>query len=84
MPTISMFYGIIITMNYNDHNPPHVHVKYQNNNAVLDTEGEIMQGALPKKQLRLVQAWIEYRKDEILANWELARNGENVYRIDPL
>lgn len=84
MPTVSMFYGIIITMNYNDHNPPHIHVKYQDNNAMLDMDGEIMQGTLPRKQLRLVQAWIEYRRDEILANWELAAKGENIYRIDPL
>ena len=84
MPTISMFYGIIVTMNYNDHNPPHIHVKYQDSNAVLDMDGEIMQGTLPRKQLRLVQAWIEYRRDEIMANWELAAKGDNVYKIDPL
>ena len=84
MPTVSMFYGVIITMNYNDHNPPHIHVKYQSDKAIVDMEGEVIEGSLPRKQLRLVQAWVEYRKDEILANWELARSGEKVYRIDPL
>jgi len=84
MPTVSMFYGVIITMNYNDYNPPHIHVKYQSDKAIVDMEGEVIEGSLPRKQLRLVQAWVEYRKDEILANWELARSGEKVYRIDPL
>jgi len=84
MPTISMFYGVIITMYYQDHNPPHVHVKYQNNKALVSAEGEIVDGTLPKKQLRLVQAWIELHRDEILANWELAQNKHELYKIDPL
>jgi len=84
MPTISMFYGVIIAMYYQDHNPPHVHVKYQNDKALINTEGEIVDGTLPKKQLRLVQAWIELHRDEILANWELAQNKHELYKIDPL
>ena len=84
MPTISMFYGIIITMNYNDHNPAHIHARYQEYNVSMDLDGNIIQGSIPRKQLRLIQAWIEYRKDEIEANWDLARSGEALYRINPL
>ena len=84
MAELSRFFGIIISMFGSDHNPPHIHVKYQDNNAVIDMEGDIMQGTLPRKQLRLVQAWIEYRRDELMANWELAAKGDNVYKIDPL
>jgi len=79
-----MFYGIIVTMYYRDHNPPHIHVKYQDDKALVSTEGDIIEGSLPKKQLRLVQAWVELHKDEILANWELAQNKSEMYKINPL
>jgi len=84
MPTISMFYGIIVSMYYLDHNPPHIHVRYQNDKALISIEGDIIEGTLPKKQLRLVQAWIELHRDEILANWELAQSKSELYKIDPL
>ena len=84
MPTLSMFYGIIISMRHKDHNPPHIHVKYQDDEASVNLSGDITDGNLPKKQLRLVQAWIELHSDEILANWQLAQNKEELYKIDPL
>ena len=84
MPTISMFYGIIISMYYLDHNPPHIHVRYQGAKALIGIDGEIIEGNLPTKQLRLVQAWVELRKDEIIANWELAQSKSELYKIDPL
>jgi len=71
-------------MYYQDHNPPHIHVRYQSNKALINTAGDIIEGELPKKQLRLVQAWIELHRDEILANWELAQNKGELYKIDPL
>jgi len=64
MPTISMFYGIIIRMYCapNEHNPPHIHVYYQDEKAVIDIKKvELMQGKLHKKKLRLVLAWVELR-----------------------
>ena len=88
MPTISMFYGIIVTMFYVDnkqHNKPHIHVHYQEHEAVFDIyEGEILEGKLPRNKLRLVQAWIELHRDELIANWELAIVGKSIYPIDPL
>jgi hypothetical protein len=88
MPIISMFYGIIIRMylldNRNYH-LPHIHAKYAEFEASVGIEnGEILSGELPRKQLRLVQAWIELRRDELMADWELAANGESPYKIDPL
>jgi len=87
MPTISMFYGIIIRMYYapSEHNPPHFHAYYNECKAtiVLDTL-EILEGGLPKKQLRLVQAWAELHIDELRGDWKLAMNGETPYRIPPL
>ena len=88
MPIISMFYGIIIRMYLIDnqhHNTPHFHAKYAEFEASISVEdGEILAGDLPRKQLRLVQAWTELHKDELQADWELAVLGENPYKINPL
>lgn len=88
MPIISMFYGIIIRMYLLDnkhHNLPHIHAKYAEFEASVGIdEGEILAGNLPRKQLRLVQAWVELHRDELLANWEIATLGENPYKIKPL
>ncbi len=88
MPTISMFYGILVTLLYEDnvrHNLPHIHVRYQGAKASVAIEdGQILAGQLPGKQMKLVQAWIEIHRDELLANWELAVNGEEPFKIAPL
>ncbi|WP_045222016.1 DUF4160 domain-containing protein [Desulfonatronum thioautotrophicum] len=88
MPTISMFYGILVALLYEDnarHNLPHIHVRYQGDKASVAIEdGRILAGQLPGKQMKLVQAWIEIHRDELLANWELAVNGEEPYKIAPL
>ena len=88
MPIISMFYGIIIRLYLLDnkhHNLPHIHAKYAEFEASIDIgNGEILSGELPRKQLRLVQAWIELHRDELLADWELAVSGELPYKIAPL
>jgi hypothetical protein len=84
MPTISMFYGILIRMYYDDHNPPHIHALYGDEAACYDFEGNIINGALSKKQNKLVQAWIELHKEELIANWKLAQDGEQVFKIEPL
>ncbi len=88
MPVISMFYGIIIRLYLLDnlhHNLPHIHARYAEFEASLGIgDGEVLAGALPRKQLRLVQAWIELHRDELMADWELATSGELPYKIDPL
>jgi len=88
MPIISMFYGIIIRLYLLDnkhHNLPHIHAKYSEFEAAIGIEdGEILAGELPRKQLRLVQAWIELHKDELMADLELAVSGETPYKIAPL
>jgi hypothetical protein len=85
MPTISIFWGLIIRMYYKDHQPPHIHVQYQGENAVMDVlTGSMTEGDLPTRQLRVAQAWIEIHREDLLADWELCRNGENPFKIDPL
>lgn len=64
------------------HHLPHIHVRYQDEEAVIAIEsGEVLQGALPVKQMKLVQAWVELRKEDLMADWQLAVNGEEPFRI---
>jgi hypothetical protein len=67
------------------HNNPHIHVKYQNQEIVLSIpDGGILEGEIKQGKLKLVLAWIEIHKEELIANWELASKGENVFQIEPL
>ncbi len=88
MPVISMFYGIIVMMYYFDnkqHKAPHIHVRYQDEEAVIGLpEGMLLEGIFPSKQLKLVEAWIEIHRDELMADWELAIAGESIFKIEPL
>lgn len=88
MPAISMFYGIIIYLYYFDnkqHKLPHIHVKYQDEEAIIGIpNGSILDGSIPPNRLKLVEAWIEIHKEELMANWHLALQGEAVFKIEPL
>jgi hypothetical protein len=88
MAIISMFYGIIISIYYLDnkrHNIPHLHIRYQEQEAVVTIpNGELLEGEIPSSKMKLVQAWIEIHKDELMADWELASKGESVFKIEPL
>ena len=85
MPEISLFAGIRITMYYDDHNPPHFHAEYAGFKCIVDVQrGCVIKGALPSRQLKLVLAWNELYRDELMQNWELAKNSEPLNRIDPL
>lgn len=87
MPTLSMFFGIILRMYYalKEHNPAHIHAYFQEYKASVNIlDGEIINGTLPLRQLKLVLAWIEIHKDELLANWELCQNGEVPFKVEPL
>ena len=78
MSEISLFYGIRVTMNWNDHNPPHFYVEYGNYKA------SVLIGYLPKRQLKLVLAWAEIHNDELMQNWELSKDNKPLNRINPL
>jgi hypothetical protein len=88
MAVISMFYGIIVSMYYLDkkrHHAPHIHVKFQDHEAVLGIpEGNLLDGNIPYSKMKLVLAWIEIHKDALLADWELASSGKNIFQIEPL
>jgi Domain of unknown function (DUF4160) len=85
MPTIAWFYGIAICMYYDDHNPPHFHAFYGEYEAkvAIDT-GEIMEGKLPHRAMRLVREWCLERKPALMNNWERARSGKQLERLSGL
>ena len=85
MPEISLFGGIRITMYYSDHNPPHFHAEYGDFRALVDIQrGYVISGALPARQLKYVLAWSEMHQDELMQNWELAKDAKPLNRINPL
>ena len=88
MPTISMFYGLLVSMYFMDtaeHNAPHIHVRYQAQRAVYGIpDGDLLAGDLPPKQRKLIVAWIAIHADELMADWALAIEGKELFRIDPL
>jgi len=88
VPVISMFYGIIVMMFFIDnkkHKKPHIHVKYQEQEAVISIpNGEVLEGTIKSTKLKLVQAWIEIHKEDLMADWELAVKGQNPFPIEPL
>lgn len=64
---------------------PHIHVKYQDREAVVSLpDGDVLEGSLPPPKMKLVAAWVEIHRDELIANWDLAVSGQHPYRIDPL
>ena len=85
MPRISEFYGIVITMYYAEHGVPHFHALYAGEDAsVAIATLEVLAGSLPDRALRLVREWAALHRDELEADWELARTGQPLERIPPL
>ena len=88
MPTISVFYGILILMYFYDnkkHSSPHIHAEYAEYEASISIDdGSVLSGELPAAKLKLVQAWIEIHREDLMVDWKLAVAGEPVFKIEPL
>jgi hypothetical protein len=88
MPTISIFYGIAVRMFFFDtdkHSAPHIHADYQGQVAVYSIpDGAVLAGKLPPAKHKLVVAWIEIHRDDLMANWSLAVSGQHPFRIKGL
>mgnify|MGYP005875304687 CR=1 FL=1 len=88
MPTISISYGIIIYMYYFDnkeHKMPHIHANYAEYDAVISIpQGKVLNGEMPNKKLKLIQAWVEIHQENLMANWKLAVEGQQPHKIEPL
>lgn len=77
MPTISIFFGIVVQMYWRDHNPPHFHALYQGFEALFDiTTGEVIAGRLPTGARRVVSAWADRHRDALLENWQRGARSE--------
>ena len=85
MPEISRFYGIRITMNPNDHSPPHFHAEHGDDEVSIDIRtGQMRVGHLPPRALRLVQEWWALHQSELAENWARIERQEPLSRIAPL
>ncbi|MCL2603527.1 MAG: DUF4160 domain-containing protein [Defluviitaleaceae bacterium] len=85
MPTISMFRGIKVYINYSDHAPPHFHAVYGGDDCcILINELEVLEGRIPSKQLKMLLGWAALHQDELMENWNLAVINQETFVIDPL
>ena len=85
MPEISRFFGIVITMYFDEHNPPHFHARYGSDRAAIEIETlRVREGRLPSRALGLVIEWASEHQEELIANWDAARLDAPLSRIAPL
>jgi len=85
MPYVSMFFGIIIRMFHNEHNPPHFHAEYQGQKGLFDFDGNMIKGRIRSKTARkLIREWTLLNREELEQNWKKAVNGLLIDRIKPL
>ncbi len=85
MPTICMFRGIKIYINWREHQPPHFHATYGGQEVIVSIHDlEAIEGDFPNKQLKMLLGWAALHQDELMENWELAENHQELFAIDPL
>lgn len=85
MPTISMFRGIKIYMNWNDHFPPHFHAVYAGKETIISIDDiAVIDGDIPSKQLKMVLGWAAFHQDELQENWKRAVLNQELFEIEPL
>ena len=85
MPQISNFFGIIIKMFYNEHNPPHFHAEYGEYKCSIDIQTlAVIEGFLPARALGLVVEWATLHKEELINNWQNIERKQPLYKIEPL
>ena len=84
MPELSRFFGIILAMFGDDHNPPHFHVRYGDNEAIISIKDGIVKGELPRKVLKDVFKWMDLHQAELSENWQRLQDGKDIVKIEPL
>ena len=84
MPEICRFYGIVIFMNYNDHPPPHFHARYQDQEVTIEIQTGIVKGEMSRRALQMLFEWSEKHQEELIRNWECARERQPLEKIPPL
>lgn len=88
MPVIATFYGIVVMMYFLDkkrHKRPHIHARYQGDEVVIGIPGgDVLEGKLPPAKMKLLLAWVEIHKHELMDDWKRASHGEAIFKIEPL
>ena len=85
MPTITMFRGIKIYMNWREHQPPLIHAKYGSDEVLVSiADLEVIEGSIPSKQLKMLLGWAAFHQEELMENWHLAENKQELFAIEPL
>ena len=85
MPEVSRFLGISILMYFDDHNPPHFHVRYNDDRALISIdELKVLEGHIPARILGLVIEWAELHKEELMRDWDMVKTTGQYFKIDPL
>lgn len=85
MPTISMFRGIKIYINWREHQPPHFHATYGGDEVIISIkELEVLEGSMPSKQLKMLLGWAAFHQEELVENWQLAEAKQELFAIEPL
>ncbi|WP_024297150.1 DUF4160 domain-containing protein [Methylomicrobium lacus] len=84
MPIISRFLGIVITMYWSDHAPPHFHAKYGEYEIIVTIEGGVVEGKFPRRALQLVLEWLDLHQDELIENWQRCQNRQSLNPVQPL
>ncbi len=85
MPTISMFRGIKIYMNWREHQPPHFHATYGSDEVLISIRDlEVIEGSIPSKQLKMLLGWAAFHQEELMENWALAEGKQELFAIEPL
>ena len=83
MPTICMFRGIKIFINWREHRPPHFHATYGGDEVIV-LINEVLEGTFPNKQLKMLLGWAALHQEELIENWNLAEKNQELFSIDPL
>ncbi len=85
MPEISRFFGIIVAMFFDDHNPPHFHARYGKDGVAIEIASlRVLEGQIPARALGLVMEWALQHQKELLQDWNLAKNNKPLKKIAPL
>lgn len=84
MPELSRFFGIVVYMNWRDHNPPHIHAMYGEHEALVSLDGAVLAGKLPRRALSMVLEWLAIHRTELVDNWTHAQQRKPLQPIEPL
>ncbi len=84
MPVVSRFFGVIVYMHWRDHNPPHFHAKYQDQEIAVDIRTGAVTGQMARRAAAMVEEWRQLHEDELMENWRLAEERRTLNSIEPL